>query len=57
MGRGWATALADAGHQIDILTQAGNRPAIEAELAVRPRPLLRFHWHQLPPAVWLVTVP
>lgn len=51
VGWGWATALADAGHEVDILTQAGNRAAIEAELALRPRPLLRFHWHQLPPAL------
>ncbi|MFV3131436.1 glycosyltransferase family 4 protein [Niveispirillum sp. KHB5.9] len=51
VGWGWATALADAGHEVDILTQAGNRAAIEAELALRPRPRLRFHWHQLPPAV------
>lgn len=49
VGWGWASALADAGHTVDILTQASNRVSIEAELAARPRPLLRFHWHELSP--------
>ncbi len=45
VGWGWATALADAGHEVDVLTRW--RPAIARELAVRPRPGLRFHHHEL----------
>lgn len=57
VGWGWACALADAGHEVDVLTRTANRAAIEAELAARPRPRLRFHWHDLSStARWLKRV-
>src|SRR5450755_1014907 len=45
----WATELADAGHEVWVITRQANRPAIETQLASRQRPRLHFTYYDLPP--------
>ena len=45
----WATELADAGHDVWVITRETNRRSIEMELARRQRPRLRFAYYDLPP--------
>jgi glycosyltransferase involved in cell wall biosynthesis len=48
-GVGWNLAKEMSGrHDVWVLTRANNRPAIEAELAERPEPNLRFLYYDLP---------
>jgi glycosyltransferase involved in cell wall biosynthesis len=44
----WATELADAGHDVWVITRETNRAAIELEPACRPRPRLHFTYYDLP---------
>ncbi len=49
-GAGWNWSLAAAAeNDVWVITRERNRPAIEAELAVRPHPRLRFVFVELPP--------
>jgi len=49
-GAGWNWSLAAAEeNDVWVLTRERNRPAIEAELAARPHPRLRFVYVELPP--------
>ncbi len=45
----WATELADAGHDVWVITRETNRRSIEVELARQQRPRLRFTYYDLPP--------
>jgi len=44
----WATELADAGHEVWVITREANRHAIETELDGRQRPRLQFVYFDLP---------
>ncbi len=44
----WATELADAGHDVWVITRAANRHAIEMELGRGQRPRLHFAYYDLP---------
>jgi len=44
----WATELADAGHEVWVITRAANRSAIAKELAAQQRPRLHFAFYDLP---------
>jgi glycosyltransferase involved in cell wall biosynthesis len=44
----WATELADAGHEVWVLTREANRDAIEMEIARRPKRHLHFSYYDLP---------
>jgi glycosyltransferase involved in cell wall biosynthesis len=49
IGWHWALALAQAGHEVWVLTRANNRDAIENALAAQPVPNLRFIYYDLAP--------
>ena len=44
----WATELADAGHEVWVITREANRDAIEMELRVSHRARLHFTYYDLP---------
>ena len=44
----WATELADAGHEVWVITRQANRHAIEMNLGDQPRPRLHFVFYDLP---------
>ena len=44
----WATELADAGHEVWVITRAANRSSIEGDLTDRERPRLHFVYYDLP---------
>ncbi len=48
LGWGWATTLADLGHEVCVVTRTASRRAIEAALAVHARPGLTVVYHDLP---------
>jgi len=47
-GWNWATALAEAGHEVHVLTRADGQASIEPELQQTPRPRLYIHYAFLP---------
>lgn len=53
IGWHWAKELTRLGHEVWVVTSARHRPAIEAELSVRPRSNPRFRYYTLP--AWPVT--
>jgi glycosyltransferase involved in cell wall biosynthesis len=48
IGWHWAVELVKQGHEVWVLTQSENRPAIESELRERPVPNLRVLYYRLP---------
>src|SRR5262249_30182969 len=48
IGWRWAVALAQAGHEVWVLTRANNRPAIEKALQERAFSRLHFAYYDLP---------
>jgi glycosyltransferase involved in cell wall biosynthesis len=48
VGWHWAVELVRQGHDVWVLTQSENRPAIESELRERPVPNLRVLYYRLP---------
>lgn len=48
LGWGWATTLAEIGHEVVVLTRSRNRAAIERHLASEPRVRLSFQYVELP---------
>ncbi len=44
----WATELADAGHEVWVITRETNRAAIEMEIAGQSKPRLHFSYYDLP---------
>ena len=55
LGWGWATTLAEIGHDVVVLTRSRNRSAIEPCLASEPRNRLSFHYVALPRWIeWII---